>query len=349
MGTNFQLRPDVASNFATEHDLLFGALTILTIFFTVVVMSLVIYFALRYRVGNNVDRSRPQHENLKLEIAWSVIPLFLALVIFGWSASLFARMRTPDKDATEIFVIGKQWMWHVQHMNGVRENNMLTLPVNKPIKLTMTSQDVIHAFYVPEFRLQYMVVPGRYTHMSFTPTKIGRFRILCNMYCGTAHSEMVGYVNVLSQSDYQRWLQGQGEDLKPGLQNVELMGKDLYEQLVCTNCHTEGDTPRGPSLYNIVGKERRLEGGGTVTIDDEYLRESIRHADRKITAGYEATMPNYDNLSEEQVMWLLAYMKTLGGRPQGGATPDSGPRSTLQETTNKTVQPTTNTGTREGM
>src|SRR5688572_27547790 len=306
---NFPVRPDPASNFALEHDLLFGALSVLTGLFTVIVMALMIYFAIKYRVGNNVDRTRPQHENLKLEIAWSVIPLFLAVGIFAWSARLFADMRTPPKNATEIFVMGKQWMWHIQHMNGVRENNMLTVPIGKPIKLTMISQDVIHAFFVPEFRIQYMVVPGRYTQQWFTATKVGRFRIFCNMYCGTAHSEMIGYVNVLTQADYQRWLAGQGEDLKPGMRTIEMMGKDLYEQLVCDNCHTGGDTPRGPSLFGIAGKKRKMADGSVVEADDEYLREAILHATRKINAGYEDTMPDYSDLTEEQTLWLLGYVK----------------------------------------
>ncbi|MFY9233151.1 MAG: cytochrome c oxidase subunit II [Fimbriimonadaceae bacterium] len=314
---DFALRPDNASNFANEFDALFYILTALTVLFTAIVMAFLIYFVIRYRKGNNVDRSRRVHEHLMLEITWSVIPLVLGLGVFAWGAKLFVDMRTPPKDAIEIFVMGKQWMWHIQHMNGVRENNMLTVPVNKPVKLTMVSQDVIHAFYVPEFRIQYMVVPGRYTQQWFRATKTGSFKILCNMYCGTAHSEMVGRVRVLSEADYQRWLQGEGEDLKPITQSIDSMGKDLYEDLVCMNCHTEKDTPRGPSLFAIAGSLRKLADGSTKTADDEYLRDALLDPEKHITAGYDRTMPTYkEDLNEEQVLWMIAYLKTLGSPVQ---------------------------------
>jgi cytochrome c oxidase subunit II len=333
---NFPLRPDNASTFANEHDALFGLITALTIFFTVVVLALVIFFAVKYRRGSKADRSRPQHENLKLEIAWSVFPLILALGVFAWGARLFVHMRTPPKDAIEIFVIGKQWMWHVQHQNGVRENNMLTIPVNKPVKLTMISQDVIHAFYVPEFRSQYMVVPGRYTQQWFEPTKVGTYKILCNMYCGTSHSEMVGHVRVLSQSDYQRWLEGGGEEMKAASLTIEDRGRDLYNELVCTNCHMEKDNPRGPSLYALAGSRRVMNDNRVVDADDDYLRDAITHAGKTIVKGYDDTMPDYSDLTEEQVLWLLAYMKSLGNpRTEGGATPEVGPASTLPNSVNK--------------
>lgn len=318
---NFAVRPDNASNFANEYDALFGVITLLTVFFTVLVFAVVIFLAIRYRKGSNVDRSKPKHENLKLEIAWSVIPLFMALGVFAWGAKLFVDYRTPPANATEVFVMGKQWMWHIQHMNGVRENNLLTVPVNKPIKLTMVSQDVIHAFYVPEFRIQFMVVPGRYTQEWFTATKIGTYKLLCNMYCGTSHSEMVGQVRVLSQADYERFLTSGGKDLAPVKQSVEGMGKDLYDELACANCHTGQDTPRGPSLYGIAGKERKLASGRTAKADDEYLRNALINPSLHLTAGYDDLMPVYSDLSEEQIMWLVSYMKSLGGPPKRGATP----------------------------
>lgn len=311
---NFALRPDNASNFANENDALFGILTLLTVVFSVIVMALVVYFAVRYRKGSNVDRSHRKHEHLMLEITWSVIPLILGLGVFAWGAKLFVDMRTPPKDAIEVFVIGKQWMWHIQHMNGVRENNMLTVPVGKNIKLTMISQDVIHAFYMPEFRIQYMVVPGRYTQEWFRATKTGTFKILCNMYCGTSHSEMVGHVRVLSQADYQRWLSGGGEDLKPVRQPIEALGKDLYDELVCSNCHGPKDAPRGPSLFGIYGSKRKLADGSEATADDEYIRAALVDPEKHVTAGYDKTMPTYKDLSEDQVLWLLAYIKSMGAK-----------------------------------
>lgn len=192
--TNSPLAPPQASSFAREHDTIYFALWALTIVFTIIVCGAVLWFCVRYRVGTKADRSRPLYEHLGLELSWSVIPGILALIMFYYEARLFIKVRTPPADAQEIFVIGKQWMWHVQHPEGVRENNTLHVPIDKPIKLTMISQDVIHAFYIPAFRTQMMVVPGRYTDMWFTPTKVGEYHLFCNMYCGTQHSEMGGTV-----------------------------------------------------------------------------------------------------------------------------------------------------------
>jgi cytochrome c oxidase subunit 2 len=336
---NLPIRPDAASNWATEHDSLFGLITLLTIVFTILVIALVIFFAVKYRRGSKVDRGNRVHEHLKLEITWSVIPMLLGLGVFAWGASLYARERVAPKDAMEIFVIGKQWMWHIQHMNGVRENNELTVPIDTPVKLTMVSQDVIHAFYVPEFRIQYMVVPGRYTQQWFIPTKIGRYRIFCNMYCGTDHSEMIGYVNVVTKSDYQRFLGGRGAALHPTELGVAEMGKNLYEQYACANCHGPQDAPRGPALYGITGTQRPLQQGGSVLVDDDYLRESLVDPSRQIVRGYDDIMPSYKDLTEEQLLALVTYIKTLGIRHEGGATPPAGEQSTRQSTNTTRVEP----------
>lgn len=323
---SFALKPDPASNFANEHDALFFIITALTVFFTCLVLAFMIFFVLKYRKGSKADRTNRIHEHFQLEMAWTIIPLFLAIGVFAWGAKLYVDLRTPPKDAIEVFVIGKQWMWHIQHLNGVRENNMLTVPVNKPIKLTMVSQDVIHAFYVPEFRIQYMVVPGRYTQQWFRPTKTGKYKILCNMYCGTAHSEMVGFVRVLSEADYQRWLQGSGKDLPPVTQSVESLGKDLFDDLVCVNCHTAKDTPRGPSLFAIAGTRRKLTGGATAVADDSYLRDALLDPEKHVTEGYDKTMPTYkENLSEEQLLWMIAYLKSLGSPAAAAPAPTTEP------------------------
>lgn len=325
MEFNFPLRPEAASTFAGPQDLLFGVLTVLTIVFSVPLFIIAIVFAVRYRAGNKVDRSRPSHENLKLEIAWSVIPLIMALAVFGYSAKLFVDMRTPPKDAMEIFVIGKQWMWHIQHPNGVRENNELHVPVGVNVKLTMISQDVIHAFYVPEFRTQYMVMPDKYTQLWFNATKEGEYRILCNQYCGTQHSEMVGKVFVMSPEKYQAWLADGGVRMRPKARTLTQQGKDLYDQYNCVNCHTDKNTERGPTLAGLFGSKRQMTDGSAVVADDPYLRESVLSAEKRLVAGYLATMPNYDQeLTEEQVLALIAYMKTLGMHPTAAAAAPSG-------------------------
>lgn len=316
------MTPPSASNFAPEFDLLFYALLAIGVFFTAVVGVLVLTFAIRFREGNKVNRQRPIHEHLPIEITWSVIPLLVGLVMFFLGAKLFVRMRTPPKDATEIFVIGKQWMWHIQHSNGVRENNTLHVPVGVPIKLTMISQDVIHAFFIPAFRIQYHVVPGRYTMQWFTATEPGEYHLFCNMYCGTQHSEMVGTVVVMPKKDFARWLANGGNE--PGNLTMEQAGAKAFAVRGCANCHGSSDSERAPSLYGLMGHTRKMQDGTSVVADDAYVRESILNPYNRITAGYTETMPVYANqITEDEVLDLIAYVKSLGSPKEPGV--GSGP------------------------
>lgn len=314
---NYDMAPPQASTFAPKVDALFYVISALTAFFTIVVFALVIFFALKYRKGSKANRDNIVHDSHKIELAWSLPPLFLGLGIFAWGAHLFIEMRTMPKDAVEIFVIGKQWMWHVQHPNGVRENNTIHVPLGKKVKLTMISQDVIHAVYIPAFRAQYQVIPGRYTSLWFEPTKEGKYPLFCNMYCGTQHSEMGGYVYVVKPDEYASFLERNGEPKKPGPTSLVEKGKELYTQLNCAGCHELADTTRGPSLHGIVGTPRKLKTGEPVLADDDYLRESIVRPEVKINAGYENTMPQdyKGQLTEEQIRELIEYMKSLGGKP----------------------------------
>lgn len=339
---NFSMSPPQASNFAGYHDTVFYILTALTVIFTLGVAIAVLFLAVRYRAGNKVDRSNPPHESHILEITWSVIPLILGLVVFFISTKLFIDMRTPPKGAMEIYVVGKQWMWHIQHQNGIRENNTLHVPVGKPVKLTMISQDVIHAFYIPAFRIQYHVVPGRYTQQWFTATKPGVYYLFCAMYCGNQHSEMGGYVYAMDPKDFARWQASGGESaaqLSP-----EQEGAKLWNQLGCGNgnCHVGGDTERGPTLAGILGKTRKFTDGSSAVADEAYIRESILQPYNRITVGYGNEMPAYEGqVSEQQILNLLAYIKTIGG---GAAV---APKSSSMETNggvtgNPYVKPNTN-------
>lgn len=309
---NFPISPPQASNFAQGHDFVFALITALTVFFTAVVSLLVIFFAVRYRKGSKASRRNPINDSKPIEIIWTVPPLILGLIVFFLGAKLFVDMRTPPSDAMEIFVIGKKWMWHMQHPNGVRENNTLHVPLGKPIKLTMISQDVIHAVYIPAFRVQYMVVPGKYSSLWFTPTKTGKYPLFCNMYCGTQHSEMGGYVYVVEPKEYNEWLARGGDMKQTHKGSLAEQGRELYKKLNCANCHVEKDTERAPTLYGIAGTTRNLRNNGKAVADDDYLRESIMFKDRKFTAGYEDTMPSYRQLSEEEIRNLVEYMKSLG-------------------------------------
>lgn len=310
---NFPIMPDQASDFAPEYDKLFWMTTALTVFFTGAVGLMIIVLAIRYRKGNRVNRHNPADHHMALEVTWTTIPLVLGLVMFFWAAKLFVTSRTPPKDALEIFVVGKQWMWHLQHPNGIRENNTLHVPVGKAVKLTMISQDVIHSFYIPQFRIKQDVLPGRYTSQWFRPTKVGKYNLFCTEYCGTQHSEMGGYVHVMTTADYQKWLASGGENPDVAPVTMEQAGKKLYDRLACGNCHTAEDTERAPTLFGLMGKTRKLANGQTVVADNAYIRESILNPYDKITHGYDRTMPAYEkDLTEEQVLELIAYIRSMG-------------------------------------
>lgn len=308
----FPLFPTQASEFASQYDLLFWTITLLSLLFTVGTLVFVVYFSLKYNRANKVDRTNPIHEHMPLEITWTIIPSLLGIAIFAWSSKLFIDYRNPPKDSTEIYVIGKQWMWHVQHAaSGVREMNTVHVPLGRNVKFTMISQDVIHAFYIPEFRIQYQVLPGRYTEVWCKPTKVGVYRLFCAMYCGNQHSEMGGYVYVMKPEDYDRWIAAGGNDTQP--MTLVQRGAQLFERNACSNCHGEKDTPRAPTLYGLYGKTRPIEGGRTGVANDEYIRQAILRPYDNLVSGYEKTMPVYQGqIQEEDIPSLVAYIKSLG-------------------------------------
>lgn len=345
------LLPPQASSFAAEIDAIYLILWALTLFFASTVFALVLLFAWRYRVGSKVDRSNPKHHDLKIELAWTVPPIFLALGMFFWNARVYARMYSaPPPDAMEVFVIGKQWMWHAQHSNGVRENNELHVPVGRPIKLTMISQDVIHSFYVPAFRIKRDVIPGRYNVVWFTPTKPGKYHLFCAEYCGKEHSMMIGSVYVMDPNDFQAWLEQGGEKAAARGKTLEQLGEALYKQLACNSCHGPTDTRRGPSLYGLYKRQVKLQDGSRVLADEAYIRESILRPNDRLTYGYEPLMNMYQGqITEEQVLQLIAYIKTL--QPYGSAgtippaqqapapTAERGGRTSTEATPNPARQP----------
>jgi cytochrome c oxidase subunit 2 len=301
----FPLRPDQASTIATGVDHLYYFLTAVDLFFTALIFITIFYFAVKYRRRSEAERPPRLVEFLPLEILWTVIPLSLTVVMFLWGSSLYIRNSRPPTAASEIFVIGKQWMWHLQHPEGVREINELHVPVGRPIKLTMTSVDVIHDFFVPAFRVKKDVVPGRYSSLWFEATETGTYHFFCAQYCGAYHSHMTGWVYVMSPVDYERWLSGsiQGESMAAA-------GAQLYAQFGCVSCHGTG---KGPSFAGLYGKPVLLEGGQTVVADEDYIRESILYPSVKIVNSYPAIMPTFKGqISEEQVLQLIAYIKSLG-------------------------------------
>jgi cytochrome c oxidase subunit 2 len=309
MWQGFQIRPDQASTIAQGVDYLYYFLTAIDLFFTAVIFLTIFYFALRYRRRSEQEQPQQIEGSLPLEIAWTLIPLGLVVVVFLWGTSLFIRNSRPPAASTEIFVVGKQWMWKLQHPEGVEEINELHVPVNQPIKLTMTSEDVIHDFAVPAFRVKKDVVPGMYTSLWFQATKTGQFDLYCDQYCGTNHSLMKGQVIVMEPTEYEQWLSG---GIRGG--TMAQSGAKLYDQLACITCHGTG---KGPPLTGIYGKPVKLSDGSTVVADDAYLRESVLYPSAKIVEGYRPIMPTYKGqVTEEQLLQLIAYIKSL--TPQEG-------------------------------
>jgi cytochrome c oxidase subunit 2 len=303
---SLQIFPDQASVSAQRVDAIYFGLLAISAFFTLLIFALLIYFALKYRRGANVDRVIRRKDYLKLEMAWILIPLVISLGIFGWSAKVYFDLRTPPANALELYVVGKQWMWKIQHPNGVREIDELHIPVGRTIKLTMTSQDVIHSFFIPAFRVKQDVLPGRYTSEWFQPTKVGEYHLFCAEYCGTSHSGMVGKVVVMEPQDYERWLQS-----GVARETMSASGELLYAKLSCGTCHKPGG--RGPELAGLFDSPVKIEGGEVVTADREYIRESIINPMAKIVQGYPRMMPTYrTQLTEDQVNEIIEYIKSLG-------------------------------------
>jgi cytochrome c oxidase subunit II len=303
--------PEQASNFAAQEDVLFLFILLTCLFFAVLVTLLAIYAAFKYRRTSPREVGSTVHGNMVLEIGWTAIPLVIALGMFSWGAVVYVNYRTAPKDTLDIYVVGKQWMWKLQQPNGKREINELHVPLNRDVKLILGSEDVIHNFYVPAFRVKMDVVPGRYNTMWFRPTKIGKYHFFCSQYCGTNHAVMGGYVTVMDPAEYAAWLSDEAGNVDPAS-----AGEKLFTQLACVTCHLGNGTGRAPSLNGVYGAKVLLADGSTVVADDAYIRESILQPKAKIVAGYQPVMPTFQGLvSEEQILDLTAYIKSLQSQP----------------------------------
>lgn len=306
----FHLFPPEAANTARQVDLLFFALTGVSLFFVVIIFLPLIFFAIKYRRGSKADRANPSTGSVFLESGWTLFPLVLAIALFCWGAQTYYQMERPPADALQVQVVGKQWMWKLQHSEGKKEINELHVPLGRAVALTMTSQDAIHSFFVPAFRVKQDAVPGRYTSEWFRPTKVGEYHLFCAEYCGTSHSGMIGRVVVMEPAEYEHWLTS-GETNEATAD----AGQRLFRERGCNGCHNANSKFRAPLLDGIYGKPVPLATGEIVTVDDRYLRDSILLPAKQISAGYENIMPSYTGqLSEEEIMQILAYLKSIAGQ-----------------------------------
>jgi cytochrome c oxidase subunit 2 len=312
MWTGTPLFPESASTIATRVDALYFFLLALAVFFSSLIAGFIVYFAVRFHRRSPDQLGARIHGGLMLELTWTVVPFLITMVIFVWGASVFFAMARPPDETLNIYVVGKQWMWKFQHLDGQREINELHVPLGRPVKLIMTSEDVIHDVFVPAFRVKADVLPGRYTTIWFNPTKAGRYHLFCAEYCGTRHSGMTGEVVVMDPTEYQAWLSGGG----PGGSLAE-NGSKLFASLACNTCHRPDAQGRGPVLEGLFGKTVTLQSGETITVDEAYVRESILNPSAKVTAGFQPIMPTFQGLvTEEQLLELIEYVKSLRAVPQ---------------------------------
>jgi cytochrome c oxidase subunit 2 len=300
--------PDSASTLSGDVDALYFYISGVTVFFTLLISAVIIFFAIRYRRRNPFEIPRPIEGSTKLETLWSVIPLLIAMSIFVWGAKLYFAQYRPPRNAMEVYVVGKQWMWKFQHSTGQREINELHVPVGRKIKLIMATEDVIHDVFIPAFRIKVDVVPGKYTTEWFEATKAGRYHLFCAEYCGMNHSGMGGWVVVMEPTEFDNWLSGNANQMSPAA-----AGQQIFESLGCVSCHgANGEGGRGPALLGVFGSNVILNNGQTVKADEGYIRESILNPQAKIVSGFGPIMPSFQGqVNEEQLLQLVAYVKSL--------------------------------------
>jgi cytochrome c oxidase subunit 2 len=307
MWSGTPLFPEQASTMAPRVDALYFFLIGLTAFFSLLIAGLIVAYAIKFRRRSPDAIGARIHGGLMLEITWSVIPFLITMVLFVWGASVFFAMSRPPDETLNVYVVGKQWMWKFQHLDGQREINELHVPVGRAVKLIMTSEDVIHDVFVPAFRVKADVLPGRYTHLWFEPTKPGTYHLFCAEYCGTRHSGMIGQIVVMEPNDYQTWLSGGAEE-----GSLASAGQKLFADLACNTCHRPDAQGRGPVLQNLFGKTIETTAGERVVVDEAYIRESILNPQAKVTVGFQPIMPTFQGLvTEEQLLELIEYVKSL--------------------------------------
>ncbi len=328
MFDNFPLWPQQASTSAGGVDALYIFLVIVSAMMIALIFTALTYFAARYRKRRGI-RAEQIEGSTPLELTWSIIPLCVFMVIFLWGAVVYFKGRTPPRDATEVYVVAKQWMWKLEHAEGQREINELHVPVGRDVKLIMTSQDVIHSFYVPVFRMKQDVLPGRYTMAWFRATKPGTYHLFCAEYCGTQHSGMIGSIVVMEPAQYEAWMSGTPSG------PLSVAGEKMFAELGCATCHRSDGTGRGPNLQGVFGKPVALTDGRTVMADENYFRDCILDPGAKRVKGFQPIMPTFQGLvSEEQVNALVAYVKSLAKVQPGTKTAAAAPQTSPAETAN---------------
>jgi len=304
--------PPPSSTIAGEVDALFYFIFYASLVLFAIVTMATVYFIVRYRRRGEKQLTSGVAHNTKLEILWTVVPTILVFIVFVWGFRTYLKMHVVPKDALEIKATGQKWFWTFDYPNGANSINDLVVPVGKPVKLLLSSQDVIHSFFVPDFRVKMDVLPNRYTLTWFEATETGEYEIFCTEYCGKGHSEMLGNVRVMSEVDYNDWLEKSAVDIPEGM-SLEEAGAKLYVSKACVTCHSVDGVPGvAPSFKGRYGEQQRMADGGMVLLDENYLRESILNPQARVVEGYQPVMPTYQGvLKDRQIDALIAYIKSL--------------------------------------
>ena len=306
-----QFFPDHASRLAGQVDLLVLCLLLITGGVTLAIAVVTVFFLVKYRRRAAADRSPVKDSSWAIEVTWTVIPFFMFIGLFGWGAKIYLNESVDPQKAMEVHVIGKQWMWKLEHLQGKREINELHVPVGQTVKLVMTSQDVIHSFFMPSFRIKEDVLPGRYTTQWFKPTELGTYPIFCAQYCGTNHARMIGQVVVMSPSEFAAWLSTGRETL-----SVAQRGERLFHSFGCSGCHSAQAAVRAPLLEGVYGSQVPLQDGRIVHADERYIRDCVLIPNTQLVAGFDPVMPSFQGrLSEDELFALVSYIKSIGSSP----------------------------------
>jgi cytochrome c oxidase subunit II len=304
--THFALFPPEASTIAIQTDALYFFLVLISMVGMAIVVLLIVLFSVLYRKDKNPEATQIEGSTL-LEATWTIIPLALFMVTFVWGALLYFRIYNPPTNAMNIYIVGKQWMWKAEHPGGQHEINALHVPINRPVQLTMISQDVFHSFSIPAFRVKREVIPGRYSTVWFTATQTGTYHLFCTQYCGTLHSSMIGEIVAMTPDDYERWTAGSTSGA-----SLSQNGERLFASLGCGSCHSGNANAHGPTLAEVYGSKLQMANGSIVTVDDAFLRDTILNPTMHQVAGYAPIMPTYEGqISEEGLIDLVEYIKNL--------------------------------------
>jgi len=306
--------PEGASTLSGNVDSLFYFIFWASVFFFILIVGLSLYFIIRYRRrAGREEATSHRGYNVKLEVIWTLVPIILVFIVFVWGFKTYMKMQVVPRDAVEIKVTGRQWMWVFDYPNGRNSLNELTVPVGQPIKLLLSSDDVIHSFYAPQFRVKQDVLPDRYTIAWFQAKRTGTFDLYCAEYCGNGHSQMRGTIKVVSEDDYASFLEGGGAEEGGGGMSLVALGKQTFTSRACHTCHTvDGSASVGPTLQNLYDHQVTLSNGQTITADENYIRQSILDPGSQVVQGFQPVMPTFQGLlSDRQIDGLIAYIKSL--------------------------------------